>query len=117
MTPDQRVTVMMARTTNYYHILRTALWMQAGVAAVIHFGPPGHAVMLALVAVAAASYGMFAGGTALRDVGNLAAGFDAQTAATKYGRVLQARKFPMLIVTNTVFMAAVGAAQLYAIFW
>ncbi len=116
MTPDQRVTVMMARTTNYYHILRTTLWMQAGLAALILFGPPGNDVMLAALVVAAAAYGISAGGTALRDVGNLRSGFDPQTADTDYGRVLRARPFPMLMVVNGVIVAAVAAAQLYAIF-
>ncbi len=115
MSPDQRITLAMARTGHFYFIVGTSLALLTALAGIIHIGPGGNRLMLALMVIAAASYGIIAGATALRDVANLTRDADPATAETHYGRGLADRNFLLLTLVLAMTLGAAAAATLYTI--
>jgi uncharacterized membrane protein YidH (DUF202 family) len=112
MTPDQRITLAMARTGHFYFIVGTSLALLTALAGIIHLGPGGNKPMLGMLVIAAASYGIIAGSTALRDVANLTKDADEATARTHYGRTLAGRNFLLLAL---ILAATLGAAAVTAL--
>lgn len=116
MTPEIRNSIVIARTGDYFNIMRTTFFTFAGLAAVIELGPGGYSAPLTMLVVAATAYGVLAGGTALDDVINLRDDMDDTIAQTAYGKGVSARNIPMLKTISAVLLALIGLAELYAIF-
>ena len=116
MTPDQRISILLARSADYFGIMRTTIFTLAGIAAIIELGPSGYSAPLTMLVVATAAYGILAGGTALDDIINLRDDMDNEMAKTSYGKGVSARNIPALKMISAVLLALIGVAELYAIF-
>lgn len=115
MTPDNRTSMIAARSADYYSIMRTTLFTFAAIAVVIELGPGGYSAPLTMLVVATAAYGILAGGTALDDITHLRDDMDEATAKTSYGQSAKARNIPALKMTSSILLGLVGLAELYAI--
>jgi hypothetical protein len=115
MTPEIRTKILISRSRDYFDILRTTLFVLAAIAAVIHLGPGGFSLPLAMLAIATTAYGVLAGGVALDDIINLRADMDEDFAQTSYGQGVSARNIPAMKMVSTVLIGLVGLAELLAI--
>ena len=116
MTPETRLNAALARSADYFNIMRTTFFTNAAIIAIIQLGPDGYSAPLTMMAIAVAAYGILAGGAALDDLIGLRDDMDDDLAATNYGRRLKARNLPALKMLSSVLMGLVGVAELYAIF-
>ena len=116
MTPELRTRIVIARSADYFGIMRTTLYVFAALAAVIELGPDGYSAPLTMLVVTIAAYGILAGGTALDDIINLRGDMDDDMAQTAYGKGINARNIPALKMVSTVLVALIGVAELYALF-
>jgi hypothetical protein len=112
MTPEHRTTLSLARTSHYYDIMRTTMFVFAAIAAVHHLGAGGYSSGLTMLIIAVTAYGILAGGAALEDMINLRDDMDDATAATTYGRAAKARNLPKLQMASNVLIGLVGFAEL-----
>lgn len=115
MTPELRAKILIARSADYFGIMRTTIFTFAGIAAIIELGPDGYSVPLVTLAVATTLYGILAGGTALDDIINLRADMDDDMASTNYGSGVKSRNIPALKMVSVVLLGLIGLAELYAI--
>ncbi|MDH5451881.1 MAG: hypothetical protein OEY05_07865 [Paracoccaceae bacterium] len=115
MTTDQTSYVAMSRSAHYFDIMRTTIFTFAAIAAMIHLGPDGFSLALAMLVVATTAYGVLAGGVALDDLANLRDGMDEDMAVSAYGKGLAARNIPTLKMISSVLLGLVGLAELLAI--
>lgn len=115
MTPEIRSSIVIARSRDYFDIMRTTLFVLTGTAAVIHLGPDGFSAALAMLVIATSAYGILAGGVALDDIINLRADMDEKIAGTAYGQGIKARNIPALKMTSAVLIGLIGLAELLAI--
>lgn len=115
MTPELRTQIVIARSADYFGVMRTTFFTYLGLAAVIELGPGGYSAPLTTMVIATAAYGILAGGTALDDILALRDDMDDDMAATKYGAGIKARNIPALKMTSTVLLALIGVAELFAI--
>jgi hypothetical protein len=116
MTPDQRIAILNARTGDYFGIMRTSFFTLAAIAAIIELGGGGYSAPLTTLVLAAAVYGILAGGSVLDDINNLHDDMDDKMAATAYGKGSAAHNIPALRVISAGLLGLVGLAELYAIF-
>lgn len=116
MTPELRSKITMSRIDQYSGIMRTTIFTQAGLAAIIELGPDGYSAPLTMLVIATTAYGILAGGTALDDVVNLREDMDEDMAQSSYGKGVNARNIPALKLLSAVLLGLVGLAELYAIF-
>ena len=115
MTPDQRIAILTARTGDYFGIMRTTIFTLAAIAAIIELGSGGYSAPLTTLVIAAAGYGILAGGSALDDIINLRDDMDDKMVATAYGKGVAARNLPALKMISAGMLGLVGLAELYAI--
>ena len=116
MTPELRTQIVIARSADYFGVMRTTIFTFLGLAAVIELGPAGYSAPLVTLVIATAAYGILAGGTALDDIIALRDDMDDGMAATAYGGGVKARNIPALKLTSSVLLGLIGLAELYAIF-
>jgi len=116
MSPELRTKLLISRTSGYYTIMLTTMFVFTAVAAVIELGGGGYSAPLTCLVIAATAYGVLAGGTALDDMINLRADMDEATAQTNYGKGVAARNIPMLKTISSVLLILIGLAELFAIF-
>lgn len=116
MTPEIRTSIVVARSADYFGIMRTTIFTFAALAAIIELGAGGYSAPLTMLVVATAAYGILAGGTALDDIINLRADMDEAMAQTNYGKGVTARNIPALKMISAVLLGLIGLAELYAIF-
>ena len=86
MTPELRTSILIARSGDYFSIMRTTIFTLAALAAIIELGSGGYSAPLTTMVVVTVAYGILAGGTALDDIINLRSDMDEKTAATSYGK-------------------------------
>ncbi|MDJ1017111.1 MAG: hypothetical protein QNJ35_11415 [Paracoccaceae bacterium] len=115
MTPDHRLQLQIARTGDYNGIMRTTIFTFLGVAALIHFGPGGFSLTLAILVIATTAYGVLAGGVALDDIIALRDDMDDETRASAYGQIVSDRNIPTLKMISTALLALIGLAELLAV--
>lgn len=115
MTPEIRVKILVARSEQYFSIMRTTLFTLAAIAAIIEFGSGGYSAPLVTLIIAITVYGILAGGAALDDLVNLRSDMDEATAATAYGAGVKARNLPMLKTISSVLIGLIGLAELYTV--
>lgn len=115
MTPEIRNAIVLARSENYFGIMRTTLFTQFGIAAVIELGPDGFSLPLAALIIAITAFGILAGGTALDDLIALRGDMDDKMAKTAYGKGVNARNIPALKMISAGLVGLVGLAELVAI--
>jgi hypothetical protein len=115
MTPEHRTKILLARTSNYYDIMRTTMFVFAVVAAVIHLGPGTYSSGLVMLVIANTAYGVLAGGSALDDMIALRSDMDDDMSATVYGKAIKARNLPGLKMSSSVLVGLVGVAELLEI--
>ena len=115
MTPDHRMTLQIARTGQFGDIMRTAIFGQIAIAAVIGFGADGIGFPLIIITIAVTSFGAIGGATALDDVANLREDMDEATAASTYGRGAKARNLDALKMLSAGFLGLIGLAEVLAI--
>lgn len=116
MAPELRSSILIARTGDYFGVMRTTFFTFVALAAIIELGPDGYSAPLTMLVVAAAAYGILAGGTALDDIINLRGDMDEDMAKTTYGKGVSARNIPALKTISAVLLGLIAVAELYAIF-
>lgn len=114
MTRDQRITILIARSGDYFNIMRTTLFVLLGIGAALHFGDSYSAPLLVL-AIAITAYGILAGGVALDDIIALREDMDDEVAKTAYGRGVKARNIPMLKMISAGLIGLSGLAAVLAV--
>ena len=115
MTPDVRTKLLISRTSGYYTIMLTTMFVLTATAAVIELGDGGYSAPLMCLVIAATAYGVLAGGSALDDMINLREDMDEATASTAYGKGVNARNLPMLKIISSALVGLIGLAELLAI--
>ena len=115
MTPELRNSLVIARTGDYFNIMRTTIFTLTAVAVVIQLGPEGFSAPLAMLVIATTAFGVLAGGTSLDDVINLRDDMDDATAQTTYGKGVGTRNIPMLKMISSVLLGLIGLAELFVI--
>ena len=116
MQQDLRMQLQIARTGQYGDIMRTTIFAQVALTAVIGFGAEGVDLALAIVAVMIALFGALGGATALDDVSVLRDDMDEATGGSNYGKQVKTRNLGLLKTLTMVLVGAVAVAQLVAIF-
>ncbi len=116
MTQEMRAKLSIARSADYYNIMRTALFTLAGLAAIIELGPDGYSAPLTMMVVATTAFGALGGMSAISDIENLRHDMDDSISQTAYGKGVMARNFPLLRTLTGVLLGLVCLAELYAIF-
>ncbi len=115
MDPQLRTEISMRRLEHYYGVLRTTLFAYVALAAIIGFGAEGISLVLFILVIATAAYGILAGRTALEDVANLRDDMDEDFAQTSFAKGLMTRNMKGLSLTSTVLLGLIGLAELVAI--
>ena len=115
MQQDLRMQLQIARTGQYGDIMRTTIFAQLGLSALIAFGGPSIALPLAIAVVMVALFGALGGGTALDDISVLRDDMDEATGTSNYGRLVKARNLGLLKILTMVLIGAIAVAQLVAI--
>lgn len=115
MTPEIRNAIVIARSENYFNIMRTTIFTFLGIAAVIEFGPGGFSLPLTVLVIATIAFGVLAGGTALDDIIALRGDMDDKMAKTNYGKGINARNIPALKMISAGLLGLIGLAELFAI--
>ena len=115
MDRDQRITLVTARASDYFGIMRTTMFGFIAVAAVLEFGSGGFSLPLLAIVIALTVYGVLAGGTALEDIIAIRDDMDDEMATTAYGSGVRARNIPMLKNISAGLMALIGATEVLAI--
>jgi len=115
MTPEMRSQIADARLQNYHAIIRTVMFANVILIAVIQMGPNGYSAPMTMFSVALAAYGILAGGSSLDDVMALREDMDEKMAATAFGKALKARNTGMLKTISSVLLGLVCVAELYSI--
>ncbi len=114
---DQRLRseTSMGRLNHYYYILRTTIFAYVALAALIGFGAQGISLVLIVLVVSTAAFGILAGSTALADVENLRDDMDEATAQSNFGRGVRKHNMKALIMASNVFLGLIGLAEIIAI--
>ena len=115
MTPEHRTQILIARTADYYGIMRTTIFTFLGLAALLHLGPDTWSLPIAALVIATTAYGILAGGTALDDIINLRADMDDTMSETSYGVGVKARDLPTLKLISSALLGLIGVAELLAV--
>lgn len=115
MTPDQCISILTARSADYFGIMRTTLFALTGIVAIIQLGPDSYSTPLTMLVIATAAYGILAGGTALDDIINLRDDMDDDMAKSSYGTGVNARNIPAIKITSAVFLGLIGLVEFFAI--
>ncbi|WP_050603249.1 hypothetical protein [Ruegeria sp. 6PALISEP08] len=115
MDAQLRSEITKGRLDHYYHIMRTTIFAYIAIAAIIGFGPEGISLVLIVLVIATAAYGILAGKTALEDVENLRSDFDEAFAQTNFAKGVMSRNMKGLILTSNVLLGLIGLAELIAI--
>ena len=97
MTPELRNSLVIARTGDYFNIMRTTIFTLTAVAVVIQLGPEGFSAPLAMLVI------------------NLRDDMDDATAQTTYGKGVGTRNIPMLKMISSVLLGLIGLAELFVI--
>jgi len=116
MTPENRMTLQIARTSQFGDYMRTALIGQIAIAGLIGFGVEGIEFALGAAVLSVTLFGILAGGTALDDISALRSDMDEPTAGSHYGKVAHGRNLNALKIFSAVLLALVALGELYAIF-
>jgi len=116
MQQDLRMQLQIARTSQYGDIMRTTIFAQLALTAVIGLGVTGVDIALAIAAVTIALFGALGGGTALDDISVLRSDMDEATGGSHYGQLVKGRNLALLKMLTMVLVAAIAVAQLVAIF-
>jgi hypothetical protein len=114
MTPEIRNAIVIARSGDYFGIMRTTFLTFLGIAAILAFAPGGLSLPLAALVIAITAYGILAGGTALDDIIALRDDMDDKMAATAYGKGVASRNIPALKMISAVLVGLIGLAELIA---
>ncbi|NNE79598.1 MAG: hypothetical protein HKN18_04920 [Silicimonas sp.] len=114
MTEDQRLQILIARTGDYFGIMRTTLFVLLGIGIALHFGD-GYSAPLMVLAIAITAYGVLAGGTALDDIIAIREDMPEATANTAYGRGVAARNIPMLKAISAGLIGLAGLAAVLGV--
>lgn len=116
MQQDLRMQLQIARTGQYGDIMRTTIFAQLALTAVIGFGALGVDLALAAAVIMVALFGALGGATALDDVSVLRDDMDDATGGSNYGQKVKARNLGLLKMLTMVLIACVALGQLVAIF-
>ncbi|WP_170761875.1 hypothetical protein [Ruegeria lacuscaerulensis] len=116
MDPHLRSELSMGRLDHYYDVMRTTIFSYVAIAAIIGFGPEGISLVLIVLVISTAAYGILAGKTGLEDVENLRDDMDEEFAQTNFARGLKTRNMKGLILTSNILLGLIGLAELIAIF-
>ncbi|MBT8416121.1 MAG: hypothetical protein HKO05_11020 [Erythrobacter sp.] len=114
MTEDQRQRILIARTGDYFGVMRTTLFVLLGIGAALHFGD-GYSATLLVLAVAVTAFGILAGGTALDDIIALRDDMPDDMTGTSYGAGVKARNLPALKMVSAVLVGLTGLAAVLAV--
>lgn len=115
MTPEQRQTIVQARSRDYNNIMRTTLFTFLGIGAVLHLGGGGYSAPLLVLSIAITTYGALAGGVALDDINALKSDMDEAMAETNYGKGVIARDINRLKLISAGLVGLLGLACVLAI--
>ena len=115
MSPEIRAKYHITRNTHFNDILRTTLFGQLGIAALIGFGAEGITLLLVVLTIAITVFGIAAGNAALDDINKLRDDMDEATSETAYAKQSMSRNLEMLKMLSTGFLAIIGVTELLAI--
>ncbi|WP_209547002.1 hypothetical protein [Ruegeria sp. HKCCSP346] len=115
MDQTLRSRTSMGRLDHYYYIMRTTIFAYVALAAIIGFGAQGVSLVLIVLVIATAAYGILAGSTALADVANLRDDMDEDMSASNFGKGVKSHNMKGLILTSNVLLGLIGLAELIAI--
>lgn len=116
MTPENRMALQIARTSQFGDYMRTAVFGQIAIAAIIGSGAEGIDFALTAAVVTVTLLGILAGGTALDDISAQRSDIDDATVASHYSKVAKTRNLSALKIQSMVLLALVAVGELYAIF-
>ena len=116
MDQNNRITAQVARGSHYFSIMRTSIFAEVAVAAIIVLGDTsGHTFALQAIIVGLAIFAVLAGDTALKDIKNLVSDMDDETASSSYGKGAQATPYPALRAISAVVHILIAIALLISI--
>ena len=115
MNTELRMQLQIARTGHYGDIMRTTIFAQLALTAVIGFGATGVTVPLVIAAVTIALFGALGGSTALDDISILRDDMDEATGSSAYGKQAKARNLALLKALSAGLIALIAAAQIYVL--
>lgn len=116
MDQNISITVQVARGNHYFSIMRTSIFAEAGVAAIIVLGDAsGHTLALQAIIVGLAIFAVLAGDTALKDIKNLISDMDDETASSNFGKGAQATPYSALRAISAVVHILIAIALLASI--
>ncbi len=116
MDQNLRTTATMSRGNHYLSIMRTSIFAEIAVAAVIVLGnASGGALALQAIVVGVAIFAVLAGDAALKDISNLDADMDEKMASSNYGSGLRSVPFPVLRAISAVVHILIAAALFISI--
>lgn len=107
--------LQIARRGHCGDIMRTTIFAQFALTAVIGFGADGVTIPLVIAAVIIALFGALGGGTALDDISVLRDDMDTATASSAYGQQAKARNLGLLKALSGGLIALIGAAQIFVL--
>ena len=105
-----------ARTSQFGDYMRTAVFGQIAITAIIGFGAEGIDFVLAAAVITVTLFGILAGGTALNDISALRSDMDEATGTSHYGKVAKTRNLGAFKMLTMALLAFVALGELYAIF-
>lgn len=116
MDTQLRTTIQVARGNHYFWIMRTSIFAEVAIAAVIVLGETsGHTLGLQALIIGVALFAVLAGDTALKDISNLIKDMDGGTAGTTFGKATQATPYPVLRGISAAVHVLIALALLVSI--
>ena len=115
MIPELRMQLQIARTTHYGEVLRTTLFGQLGISAMIGFGAEGIILPLFVMTIAITVFGVAAGNAALDDIGALRNDMDEEMAGSNYAKFARGRNLEGLKMLSTGLLVLIGITELLAL--
>ena len=115
MQETHRIQLFTARAGQFSEIVRTTVFAQLGIAALLCFAQSIPVLPMIVITIAVTLFGMLGGNAALDDVAALREDMDTPTAETAYGRVACSRNIGLLKTMSAVLIGLTGLAELIAI--
>ena len=115
MQETHRIQLFTARAGQFTEIVRTTIFAQLAIAALLCFGQSIPVLPMVIITIAVTLFGVLGGNAALDDVAALRDDMDTPTAETAYGRIAGSRNIGLLKTMSAMLIGLTGLAELLAI--